>query len=103
VFASHLESTLDIRDGNYGIARKGLQAIRSVLDRILSGNDDIPSSTIAAADTTTQPAQTEPMSITAGPGDWSTAIPNFHSEDGAEFMTWLDNIDWAQESLLTFS
>lgn len=105
VFASHLESTLDIRDGNYGIARKGLHAIRSVLDRILSGDDDIPSSSDSAIDIVAQSVPTDTMAIAAGPGDWPATIPNFHSEDGneAEFMTWLDNIDWAQESLLTFS
>lgn len=98
MFASHLASTLDVRDGNYGIAQKGLHAIRSVLDRILSGEDDVPSSAA-------QPASTDTVTMAPGPGDWPAALPNFYSEDGnaAEFMTWLDNIDWAQESLLSFT
>ncbi|KAE8550986.1 hypothetical protein TMatcc_009059 [Talaromyces marneffei ATCC 18224] len=39
VFASLLETALHIRDGNYGIARRGLDAIRNILDRVLSGDD----------------------------------------------------------------
>jgi chromatin structure-remodeling complex subunit RSC3/30 len=39
VFASLLETALHIRDGNYGIARRGLDAIRNILDRVLSAED----------------------------------------------------------------
>lgn len=39
VFASLLETALHIRDGNYSIARRGLDAIRNILDRVLSGDD----------------------------------------------------------------
>ncbi|EED16901.1 conserved hypothetical protein [Talaromyces stipitatus ATCC 10500] len=39
VFASLLETALNIRYGNYGIARRGLDAIRNILDRVLSSDE----------------------------------------------------------------
>lgn len=104
VFASYLENMRDIQDGNYGVAQKGLHAIRSVLDRILSGDDGFPRSTAAPSDIAVNPPSTDSITMAANQGDWSVNMPNLYPDDGnaAEFMAWLDNIDWAQESLLAF-
>ncbi|KAH8697906.1 hypothetical protein BGW36DRAFT_379643 [Talaromyces proteolyticus] len=96
VFAANLENVLGSR-GNFGISQKGLNVIRNVLDRVLSGDE------MSCAPSNLPPPTGD--ELTAVPLELPTTLPELYSDDGntAEFMTWLDNIDWAQEALLSYS
>jgi chromatin structure-remodeling complex subunit RSC3/30 len=129
VFASHLDSSLNVRDANHDIALKGLNAIRRVLDHVLSDdhNVSLPSNynndtnidsshvydhsqdghtaehhAIHGGDQLLISHSVEPL---APIGLAPPAVPGWFSDDvnGMEFMTWLDNLDWAQESLLSYN
>lgn len=130
VFASHLNSSLEIRDANHDIAVKGLNAIRNVLDHVLSGDHDFAGSTNTTTnnnnenntghenygDSQDRHAAPPPMvggenllattGIHDGMGAWASpsAVPGWFLDDvsGMEFMNWLDNLDWGQESLLSY-
>lgn len=127
VFASHLNASLNVQNGNHGIALKGLNAIRNVLDHVLSGEyvfvgpNNNGTGTHAAENNQDKHAP-PPISMaeecegggnphsTADRPDASglassTAVPGWFLDDvsGMEFMTWLDNLDWGQESLLSYS
>lgn len=129
IFASLLEKALHTRDGNYGIARRGLDAIRNILDRVLSSDDEeavqhpptpgaLPStpsiplhphqvSSLSAEQQ--QPFMTDSSIATSFDASNIPAAGSgntYNSDDGLlslDFMTWLDNLDWAQESLLNYS
>lgn len=171
VFASLLETALHIRDGNYGIARRGLVAIRNILDRVLSADDDddshqshhqnqrekqqqqqqqykiiedpselryaspsAPSADQFPNDSVTQQQQQQEITAsqqqqqsimmqedTSIPTTYATVTSTnpeglaaggagadgpYNADDNflpLDFMTWLDNFDWAQESLLNYS
>ncbi|OKL61317.1 hypothetical protein UA08_03740 [Talaromyces atroroseus] len=131
VFASHLNALLNDRDGNHDIALKGLHAIRNVLDHVLSGDHDFsrPNNNSnndahkAAGDNQDGPAASTSLSLenerllatTGIPDDmaftasvgWAppSDIPGWFMDDtnGMEFMTWLDKLDWGQDTLLSYS
>lgn len=79
VFASMLETTIHTRDGNYGIARRGLDAIRNILDRVLSGDDcDEQQHQSSRLDNQHEKAQQQAYKIDPDP---ATARFDLHSTD----------------------
>lgn len=75
VFASLLETGLHIRDGNYGIAKRGLDAIRNILDRVLSCDDDDDNGGQPERQQQQQQQEQKPYKIIPDPGMARFASP----------------------------
>lgn len=76
LFSSYLGNYFDAHDPCYNIAQKGSKAMRQVINRVLT--QDVPQS---------QPPNDSPF----------VGVP---MEDGMDFITWIDTIDWGQEMML---
>ncbi|KAL4955817.1 hypothetical protein BDW69DRAFT_204101 [Aspergillus filifer] len=85
IFVSHLTSLVRPQVGCFGIAQKGAEYIRSVLDQTLSTNESEE-----------DVGNTDPEKRKSCDVDW-----NFMNE--ADFMAWCDSIHWPQDSLLEFA
>ncbi|OKL59376.1 hypothetical protein UA08_05248 [Talaromyces atroroseus] len=148
VFASQLETSLDSRDGNFAIAQRGLDAIRNILDRVLSADEDNSdinvrhnNNHVAASPPLSPPPpppppprfpsplppdsllcdqgqqQQQQSGIPGSSIDVPQTAASMESGESAgagyplddngilslDLMAWLDNFDWAQESLLNYS
>jgi chromatin structure-remodeling complex subunit RSC3/30 len=83
-------------EGNYDICQQARKAIRHILDRVLSTSFELGPSLSAAQD--------------ASGADWllggnagGNAGFGVVQDDGADFMKWIDNLDWGQEPWVGFS
>ncbi|KAH8700848.1 hypothetical protein BGW36DRAFT_357489 [Talaromyces proteolyticus] len=90
-FASHLEKSLVIKDRKHLITRRGLSAIRNVLNRALSPVEG--PSTLLHAHPVDQGVTMEAKTSFLQPAPFDSHDVNF-------MMVELDSIDWIQESIL---
>jgi chromatin structure-remodeling complex subunit RSC3/30 len=88
VYVSHVETLIWSDEREYEMAKRGARAIRQVLDRVLSPEPLLQPLSSADPDSSTS--------------DWLTG-GDLALVDGTDLITWLENVDWGQESCLNFS
>lgn len=93
IFASHLQTVIQPHEGNYDICQQARKAIRHILDRVLSSSFE-PGPPLSAS----QDAAGTDWLIGANNAGYGAPL-----DDGADFMKWIDNLDWGQEPWAGFS
>lgn len=86
VYVSYLDTFSFSNEVDLEMTKQGAKIIRQVLDRVLSPGTAVP-----------LPATTPETSN----ADWFTSR-DLSLEDGTNFVKWLENVDWSQDTWLNF-